>query len=186
MAKKTINNASTKKTTRTSPATIRATAASTAPVNVPGPQAVADFMGLTHKPALPAVKIQRMRRALPGYVNLLDDVAELVAEDHGELKLEEGMAATLLDLQRRQKDLSAREAVLQAAYVSAYHQRLSVDDEGMGMLQQIARRIQSRAEENPDLLLRYKSLIDFLGTFRGGGRTKKEPTPSEPATPVTA
>lgn len=141
---------------------------------------------MTLKPALPSVKIQRMRRALPGYVNLLDDVAELVAEDQSELKLEEGTAATLLDLQRRQKDLSAREAVLQAAYISAYHQRLGVDDEGMGMLQQIARRIQSRAEENPDLLLRYKSLLDFLGTFRGGGRPKKEPTPTTSASSADA
>src|SRR5512132_306358 len=145
------------------------TSAKAAAPKIPTATAVADFVGLTLKPALTSVKIQRLRRALPGYVSLLDDIAELIEEDAAELNLKDVTPAALLDAQVRQKDLASREAVLEAAYMSAYHQRLVVDDEAVGMLRIIARRIQSRAEESPELPIRYKAMLDFLAKF-GGGR----------------
>ena len=140
---------------------------------VPGSKQVAEFVGLTLKPTLKAAQIQRLKRALPGYVSLLDDVAELIADDGDELRLKDVTPAALLDAQARQKELSAREAVLYGAYLSAYHQRLMVDDEAIGMLRAIARRVQSRAEENPDLPIRYKAMLDFLASFAGGPKAAK-------------
>jgi hypothetical protein len=70
--------------------------------------------------------------------------------------------------------------VLEAAYVSAYHQRLVVDDEAVGMLRIIARRIQSRAEESPELPIRYKAMLDFLAKF-GGGRKPGKAAEAAPA-----
>ena len=105
---------------------------------------------------------------LEGRVSILDDIAELLEEDAAELNLKDVTPAALLDAQARQKALAAREAVLEAAYMSSYHQRLVVDDEAVGMLRAIARRVQSRAEENPELPIRYKAMLDFLASFQGG------------------
>lgn len=149
---------------------------------IPTAKAVADFVGLTLKPALTTVNVQRLRRALPGYVSILDDIAELLEEDAAELNIKDVTPAALLDAQARQKALAAREAVLEAAYMSSYHQRLVVDDEAVGMLRAIARRVQSRAEENPDLPIRYKAMLDFLASFQGG----RKPGSKVAATVTTA
>jgi hypothetical protein len=150
-----------------------------ADVKIPTARQVAELVGLALEPPLPTARIRRLRRALPGYVSMLDDVAELVRKDAAELNLKEVTPEALLDAQARQKALSARETVLETVYTSAYHQRLVVDDEAMGMLRAIARRVQSRAEENPDLPLRYKAMLDFLATFQGG-RRPAAPQPSAP------
>ncbi len=158
-----------KKTTKTAAAKAHRPAKKGA--KLPTPKEVAAFVGLTLKPHLTPPQIQKLRRGLPGYVNILDDVADLIEEDAIDLNLKEVTPAGLLDAQARQKEMSAREAVLEAAYVSAYHQRMLIDDEAIGMLRIIARRIQSRAEENPDLLVRYKAMLDYLATFHGGRRS---------------
>lgn len=174
-------SSTTKKTSASTAEKLKAKAkTSTAARKIPAAREVAEFVGLTLKPALTSVKIQRLRRALPGYVNMLDDIAELLNEDVDELNLKEVTPAALLDAQARQKDLASREAVLEAAYMSAYHQRLTVDDEAVGMLRAIARRIQSRAEESPDLPIRYKAMLDFLAKF-GGGRKPGKSVAAEPA-----
>ncbi|XXT18493.1 hypothetical protein WME94_50515 [Sorangium sp. So ce429] len=141
---------------------------------------LAALVGIAYKPTLKTSEVQRLRRALPGYVNLLDDVAELVEEDADVLRVKDVSPADLLRVQAAHKELSAREAVLEAVYMSAYHQRLVLDHEGIGMLQKVARRITALAEDHPDMPLRYKSLLDFLSTFRGGGR------PAKGAAPVAA
>ncbi|WP_437926504.1 hypothetical protein WMF37_47115 [Sorangium sp. So ce291] len=41
------------------------------------------------------------------------------------------------------------------------------------MLQKVARRIATLAEDHPNRPLRYKSLLDFRSIFRGGGRPAK-------------
>jgi hypothetical protein len=172
-------SSSAKKTKASSAAKPKTKAKATAP-KIPAAKAVAAFVGLTLKPALTSVKIRRLRRALPGYVNMLDDIAELLEEDAAELNLKEVTPAALLDAQARQKDLASREAVLEAAYISAYHQRLTVDDEAVGMLRALARRIQSRAEESPELPIRYKAMLDFLAKF-GGGRKPGKGAAAAPA-----
>jgi hypothetical protein len=154
--------------------------ATTKAAKIPSAKAIADFVGLTLKPALTKVNVQRLRRALPGYVSILDDIAELLEEDAAELNLKDVTPAALLDAQARQKALAAREAVLEAAYMSSYHQRLVVDDEAVGMLRTIARRVQSRAEENPELPIRYKAMLDFLASFQGGRKPgSKAAAPAE-------
>ncbi|WP_437482628.1 hypothetical protein WME75_41235 [Sorangium sp. So ce1014] len=142
---------------------------------------LAALVGVAYKPTLKTSEVQRLRRALPGYINLLDDVAELVEEDADVLRVKDVGPDDLLRVQAAHKELSAREAVLEAVYMSAYHQRLVLDHEGIGMLQKIARRISALAEDHPDMPLRYKSLLDFLSTFRGGGRPAKGAAPSEAA-----
>ena len=82
--------------------------------------------------------------------------------------------------------LAAREAVLEAAYMSSYHQRLVVDDEAVGMLRAIARRVQSRAEENPELPIRYKAMLDFLASFQGGRKPGSKAAAAAAAAPAPA
>jgi hypothetical protein len=139
-------------------------------------------MGITYKRPLKAAEVQRLRRALPGYVNLLDDIAELLDADADLLRVKDISPADLLRIQSDNKDLGDREVVLQAVYMSAFHQRLQLDYEGIGMLQKIARRVQALAEDHPNLRLRYRSLLDFLVTFRGGGRPAKAPPEQSPET----
>jgi hypothetical protein len=160
-----------------------ATGKKTAARKLPNPRDLAAFMGVRLETRRTTAQIQRLRKALPGYASLLDDVAELIEADAADLNLKDVRPADLLRVQAQQKDLSAREAVLEMVYRTVYEQRLQVDDEGIGMLQQIARRVQSRAEENPDLPLRYKTLLDFLGTFRGGGRPAKSKGSKEKTSP---
>jgi hypothetical protein len=64
-------------------------------------------------------------------------------------------------------------------YRSVYEQRLQAADEGMGMLFKIARRIEAVAEDDPDIRVRWKSLLDFLSKFRRG------PSSSAPAVEET-
>ena len=164
-AKKTAASPSAKAATKTK--------AKPAAAKVPTAKAVAEFVGLTRKPLLAAVKIQRLRRALPGYVNMLDDIAELIEKDAAELNLKDVTPAALLEAQAVQRDLAAREAILEAAYISAYHQRLVADDEAVGTMRAIARRVQSRAEESPELPIRYKGMLDFLAKFGSGRKPAK-------------
>lgn len=156
-------------------------AQATKKAKVIGAGELAALVGIAYKPTLKTSEVQRLRRALPGYINLLDDVAELVEEDADVLRVKDVSPEDLLRVQAAHKELSAREAVLEAVYMSAYHQRLVLDHEGIGMLQKVARRITALAEDHPDMPLRYKSLLDFLSTFRGGGRPAKGAAPGPAA-----
>ena len=144
------------------------------------PAALAEALGVELKPTLKPNQMQRLRRALPGYAGLLDDVAELLERDGDGLGFGDVRPDELLDLQRRYKDLRASETLLETVYLSVYHQRLQVDDVAMGLLQRIVRRVQSRMEEDPQMPLRWGILLDFMGAFRKGGRA---PAPVEPPAP---
>lgn len=134
------------------------------------PRELAAALGVTLKPPLKPNQVRRLRKPLPGYAATLNDTAELVATDGAALGLPEGEAEELFDMQRRYKALRTNETVLETVYLSVYYQRLLLDDEAMGALQRIARRVQSRAEEDPQLPLRWSTLLDFLGAFRKNGR----------------
>lgn len=134
------------------------------------PRELAGALGITLKPPLTPKQVRRLRKPLPGYAATLHDTAEQVATDGPALGLPEGTAEELTDMQRRYKELRANETLLETVYRSVYYQRLLLDDEAMGTLLRIARRVQSRAEENPQLPLRWSTLLDFLGAFREGGR----------------
>lgn len=133
---------------------------------------------LTRRLDTPAVR--KLRKALPGYVNMLDDVAALLEDDADLLNLRDVQPAALLDVQARQKYLAAREGVAEAVYRSIYEQRLQADDEAMGMLLKVARRVDAVSEDDPDILVRWKSLLDFLAKFRRG--PSAAPPAEEPAT----
>lgn len=138
---------------------------------------VADLLGVTIKPTLKGDAVARLRKGLPGYVSVIDDVAAQLHEDGAQLNLDI-TPTELLAIQAEQKDIAAKEAVAEAIYTSVYHQRLQVDDRAMAMLQKIARRVASRAEEDPEILIRWKFFRDFLATFQGG-RPKKKAVPEK-------
>jgi hypothetical protein len=134
-------------------------------------QDVADQLGIRMTPRLTATQIQRLRRALPGYVSILDDVARQLEEDQHIL----GVDVTpqeLHDTQIEQRGLSEKEAIIEAVYYAIYHQRLQTDDRGMGMLQRIDRRVVYKGQDDPDLLVRWKFLRDFLSSYRPGRKGK--------------
>jgi hypothetical protein len=144
---------------------------------------LAAMFGVTVKTPLRAEEIWRLRKALPGYVAVLDDAAQLL-EDEGEaLQIAGVTPAELLAAQADQKYLAGREAVLYGVYRSVYEQRLQVDDRAMKMLEKIARRVNALAEDDPTLKTRWKILLDFLATFRSGGAPKGEADTTAPAAP---
>jgi len=138
---------------------------------------LAQMMGGKLTKRLTADQTARLRRALPGYVSLLDDAARQLEEDVDLLNLPDVTPEGLLEAQARQKYLSAREAVAEAVYRAFYEQRLVVDDHAMAMMQKLARRIEAMKEDDPELPGRWKFLRDFLAQFRPG-------RPGKPAAPV--
>lgn len=171
---KTPKTVTSVKTASKSPARKRRTRAKSA---VPSAGKVAEHLGVELKPRLTTERIRHMRRALPGYIGLLDDTARQLEADGEELDLADLLPADLLAVQREQQELAAREAVAETVYRSVYEQRLEADDRGMAMLQRIARRVTALAGEDPSLLARWKFLMDFLGTFRPGAPPRK-PAPA--------
>ncbi len=142
-------------------------------------QALAEVVGVALKPPLRTDQVNRLRKALPGYVSVLDDAADQLADDPT-LRLPDVKPADLLAAKEEQRALSAREAVLETVYRSVYYQRLQVDDRAIGMLQKIARRVEALAEDDPDLRARWKFLRDFLATFRPGQGKKAAPPGETP------
>ncbi len=138
---------------------------------------LAALLGITMQPPLKPDAILRLRKPLPGYVSVIDDVAAQLTEDGPQLNLDI-TPSELLAIQAEQKDIAAKEAVAESVYINAYHQRMQVDDRAMAMLQKIARRVASRAEEDPEILIRWKFFRDFLATFQGG-RPKKKGEPEK-------
>ena len=145
----------------------------TAAGKAPTSRALADFLGVKLDPVLQPKEAQRLRKALPGYGSVLDDAAEQLREDEDALNLADVTPAALAEAQATVKGLAAREAVVEAVYRSIYHQRLLADDNGVGMLQKIARRVNAVAEDDPEIRLRWKFLLDYLGSFHGSGRPPK-------------
>ncbi|MSP60875.1 MAG: hypothetical protein EXR72_11130 [Myxococcales bacterium] len=129
---------------------------------------LAEHLGVELTQRLKPVEVLRLRKALPGYVGLLDGVADQLGEDSAALNLGEVHPAELLSLQDEHRMLSHLESVAQEVHRSIYEQRLLVDDRAMELLQKISRRVNSRAEENPELLQRWKFLRDFLATYYPG------------------
>ncbi len=87
--------------------------------------------------------------------------------------------ADLISMQARLKALSAREGVVEAVYRSIHEQRLQADDQAMGMLLKIARRVDTASEDDPGVRVRWKSVLDFLSKFRCG---PSAPAPVEEVT----
>jgi hypothetical protein len=145
----------------------------------PTAEEVAALVGIALMPRMSPDQIQRMRRGLPGYVGLLDDVAHQYDDDGDQLALPGVSSAELLAMQSQQQHLAAREGVVEAVHRSAYEQRLATDDRAMATLQRIARRVNALREDDPGLAVRWKFLLDFLGVFRPG-RAKKRPASSDP------
>lgn len=138
-------------------------------LGLPTPEQLATSLGITITPALKPDQSRRLRRALPGYVGLLDDVADLLEADAGTFEVPGVTPAALLEAQAHQKFLSVREGVAKAVLRSIYEQRLQGDDVAMKMLEKVARRVSALKEDDASLAVRYKLLLDFLSTFRPGG-----------------
>lgn len=139
--------------------------------NAPTAAEVSRSLGVELAPVLSSTQVKRLRRALPGYAAQLDEAVALLAGDADALNVPGQLGEQLAAMRGRHRMLAQAEATLSTAYMSAYHQRLGLDHEAMGLLLMLARRVKSRAEENPELMVRWKTLLDFLGTFRQGGRS---------------
>ncbi|XXT17184.1 hypothetical protein WME94_43855 [Sorangium sp. So ce429] len=63
----------------------------------PSTREVADMLGVTLSPPLKPEQTARLRKALPGYAGILDDVAALLAEDAGALNLPDVTPEALLE-----------------------------------------------------------------------------------------
>ncbi len=145
---------------------------------------LAKKLGVALQKPLTTDRIARLRKALPGYAAILDDVAAILKAEESALQLADVSPKALCDLQARQKHLAEREAVAYAVYRSIYEQRLAVDDQAMRMLEKVARRVNALAEDDPSLLARFKVLLDYLSTFRPGPGRKS--APSDGAEPEAA
>jgi hypothetical protein len=159
--------------TKKSAAATKKSAAAKAPAKPPTASALAATLGVTLTTPLTTAQVQRLLKPLPGYVGLLDDVADQLDEDASLLNLRGITGAALLALQTRQKALAARESVSQIVYNSVYQQRQQVDSDAMGALFQINKRVLAMKSEDPDLAARWSFLTDFLRKFHPGTNAAK-------------
>lgn len=152
-------------------------AAAKAPSKEPAPTAdqLCQLLGVTLVDVLEPAQIQRLRRPLPGYASQLDDAAAALATDAKLLALKDLTPARLLAVKERVAHLSDREAVVQRVARNLYEQRMVADDEAIGMLQKLARRVEAVSEDYPELLDRWRFLRDFLATFRATGPRTRAP-----------
>ena len=165
-----------KKTTK-KPATKQTTASNAS--KVPTSAELAAMFGVTVQKRMPPKAIWALRKAVPGYAAMLDDAARLLEDEGAALEINGVTPADLLAAQEEYRYLSTREAVLHTVYRSVYEQRLRLDDRAMKMLEKIARRVTALEEDDQEISMRWKLLLDFLSTFRRGGGKKAEPAEEE-------
>ena len=151
------------------------------PAAIPSAADIVRGFGLELKPSLTGAQVQRLRKPLPGYAGVLGEAAELLGRDAVVLNVSDPTPADMKAMHDEQRRLAEAETVLETALQSVYHQRLQLDSDAMGVLQMLARRVQSRAEEAPELPARWKTLLDFLATFRGS-RPAAKATSTTPST----
>jgi len=154
-------------------------ASSAKKAKVPTAVQLAGFLELKLTKELTPKQVSGLRKALPGYASLLDNAADTLGD--GSLTLKDVSAESLRATQTTRADLLAREQVLYRVWRSAYHQRLQADDEAMGALQKIARRVDALSEDEPDLLDEWKFLTDFFKTFhrKAGAAVAEDQAPPE-------
>jgi hypothetical protein len=93
------------------------------PTKAPTTREAADLFSVELTPPLKPEQTARLRKALPGYVGILDDVAALLDEDAAVLNLPGVTPEALLQAQAQQKYLAAREAVAHASMRSSRQSR---------------------------------------------------------------
>jgi hypothetical protein len=147
---------------------------------------LADAGGVTLSAPLKPHEVSRLKKPAPSYVSVVDDAARRLAKDKNRLHLTTVTPQQLIELHARRTDMAARETAAYRVYRSAYEQRMQVDDEALGKLLLIERRMNTMAEEDPSLLDDWKFMTDFLAEFRrkGGSATVApvdEPPAEEPA-----
>lgn len=146
----------------------------------PRPLEIAQMLGVQLTRRLTANQVRQLKKALPGYVSVLDDAARQLTEDADVLGLSDVTPDELLAMQEEQKYLASREAAVEMVYRAVYEQRLRVDDRALGMLQKISRRVNALAEDDPNLLARWKFMRDYLGNFYVGSPGRAEQGTSDP------
>ena len=147
---------------------------------VPKPEALAAQLGVKLTKELTGKQAQSLRKGLPGFASQLDNAAE--ALEASKLPVKDITPDSLRDVQTRRSELLAREQVLYRVWRSVYHQRLVADDEAMGMLQKLVRRVEALSEDDPSLEDDWKVILDFFKTFHRKAATdtaEEDPTPPE-------
>lgn len=155
----------------------------------PTAAALAAFLGVRITPRLTTPQVRKLLKPLPGYVNVLDDAADQYEIDADVLAASGVSATALRDIKARQRALAKREAVAEQVYVSVYQQRMQVDDEAIGMLRKITRRIAALAEDHPDLRVDWKNVLDFMAQFspgRPGPSDQPDPSGGQPTDDAAA
>ncbi len=127
-------------------------------------------------------EVHAMRKALPGYAPHLAASAPKLEKEKLLPKLLDFGPADLMAVHDEQTRMSELESVTKAVYDAAYYQRLQLDDQGMGMLQKIVRKIDALSDDDPRILERWKSLLDFFHKFRPGRPGAEEPASPPPTT----
>ena len=144
---------------------------------------VAAFVGVKIQKPLDPEKTRGFRKALPGYMPMLEDVAKALKKESVDLGIGDVTPAALADAHDELERLHAIEDVLQPVYRSVYEERLALDDKAIGMLHKITRRVGALSEDEPTLLNRWRFLRDFLAHFHGGGR-QAQADEGKPETPT--
>jgi hypothetical protein len=144
---------------------------------VPTSKDLAAALGVSLTKPLDAKQVARLRKALPGYTNVLDDAAARLGAET-ELSVKGVTPDGLLRAKASREDLEAREAVAYAVYRPIYEQRLQVDDQAIEMLQKRVRRVDALTEDDAELPSRWKPILDFMAQFRPGPKGKPAPAPA--------
>lgn len=136
------------------------------------PEDLAAWLNVKLTKPLDGKKVNQLRKALPGYAEQLDNVANSIRE--APIGLKDVTPQGLLDMQTERASLLAAEQVLHRVWQSVYHQRLQLDDLAMGALQKVARRVEALSEDEQELLDAYAGLLKFFASYRKGPGPKAD------------
>jgi hypothetical protein len=170
-------------TPKARPRSTRVRAQAAAPER-PTQEALAAFMGVPLKKPLTGAQAQRLLKPLPGYRAIMDNVAENLRMDARVLELKYDPDDVLSHLARA-KDLSTRVDVMEAVTSGADGERQGEDSQLMKVLLDCVRRVNEELATHPELLDRWKDILEFVKKNRpgptGGSRGGTPPPSSAPA-----
>jgi len=135
---------------------------------------IAAFLGVSFVAAPDTSTVRHQRKALPGYAAVLKDASDKLGRETVDLGLPDVTPRALDAVRLERSRVLPVEQALDRWHGSVYHQRLTLDDRGMGLLRALVRRVKLLGETNQNLLERYSDEIAFVHQFAPSGHPSSD------------
>ncbi len=140
---------------------------------------LAAFIGVPLAKPLTADQSRRLLKPLPGYRAIMDNVADNLRDDNEVLELPHDPDEIDARLEKANQ-LAARNDLLAQVLAGSDGARQVEDGFLMKVLTDCARRVNEEASTHPELLVRWKPILDFLKKNRPGRVATGKDAPPTP------